>query len=163
MTSPAAPSPTPPASGGGMPKWLIIVLVAGLVVVVGCCGGIGTCVVVARRAARRVQSEIAGLRQVQASLPPDVMVMPGFTSSGVNVADAAKGTGMVILNGKGTRADVVAYYEKQMKVAGWSEANNVEMGGGATMVFSKDTRQVTIQAVENNGTVMVTIQYGPKP
>jgi hypothetical protein len=184
MTNPATPTPAPPgppASGGGMPKWLIIVLAVGLVVVLGCCGGITTCWWIGRGVARQARDAIVAETQRQAqagggvsvggvsvggampaNFPADVPVMEGYTSAGVSVANAAQGTGMVMLSGKGTRADVVAYYEKQMKDRGWTETNNVAMGASSTMIFSKDSRQATIQAVETNGSVTLTIQYGSR-
>jgi len=97
------------------------------------------------------------------NFPKDVPVMAGFTSSGVSVSDSVQGTGMVMLGGKGARADVVAYYEKQMKDQGWAEAKNVEIGESSTMIFTKDTRQATIQAITSDGNTMLTIRYEPKP
>jgi hypothetical protein len=229
----------PPASGGGMPKWLIIVLVLLLIVIVGCCGGFVACrwacakavsgaqgalqtatqrahdemMAATQRAADEAKRQAEqGLRGtgitapepgdgagggagapapgargatggggapaagtgggrpavnlgggMPANFPKDLPVMAGFTSAGVSISDSAQGTGMVMLSGKGTRQDAVAYYEKQMKDQGWAESRNMEIGESNTMVFTKDTRQATIQAVNTDGNTMLTIRYEPKP
>jgi len=97
-----------------------------------------------------------------ANFPKDLPVMAGFTSGGVSAADIAKGTGMVMLTGKSTRQDTVAYYEKQMKDQGWTETNNIEIGDTSSMIFTKDTRQATIQASNSDGNTMLIISYEPK-
>jgi len=97
-----------------------------------------------------------------ANFPKDLPIMSGFTSGGVSVSDSAKGTGMVMLTGKSTRQDTVAYYEKQMKDQGWTETNNLEIGDTSSMIFTKDTRQATVQASTSDGNTMLIISYEPK-
>jgi hypothetical protein len=158
-----------------MPKWLILVLVLGLVVVVGCCGGIALCTYGWRQARRmneqrreRVQVQAGGNaitagRGLPANFPVDVPVIEGFTASRVSVSDAVRGTGIVMMGGTGTWANVVAEYQRQMKDRGWSQLSSEAVGVTSTMVFAKDTRQVTIRVGESGGSAMLTIEYGPKP
>ena len=158
-----------------MPTWLIIVLVVGLVVVLGCCGGVSMCAWGARRVARRVQVqrltltsrpvavERPGVGAIPGNFPEDVPVMPGFTATGPAMAIDAQGNGMAMFTGTTGRADVVAYYQKQMKDNGWSELRSAAVGPSTTMIYVKGTRQTTIQVVDANANVLLTIQYGPKP
>jgi hypothetical protein len=96
------------------------------------------------------------------NFPKDVPVMAGMAPAGVAVADNANGSGVATFTTSQKRQDVAAYYTTAMKDQGWSVDQNMDIGQGTMMVFSKDTRKAVVQAVTTDNQTMVTVQYQSK-
>jgi hypothetical protein len=104
-----------------------------------------------------------GGTSLPSNFPKDVPVMTGFAPGGMSVSDSVKGSGMTMLSGKASRQDLSTYYQKQMKDQGWTLAQNLDMGELTMMTFTKDKRQVIMQATTDNGTTSLVITYEQKP
>jgi hypothetical protein len=104
-----------------------------------------------------------GGKSLPTNFPKDVPVMAGLTPGGMSVSDTAKGSGTTMLSGKVSRQDVAAYYQKQMKDQGWTQAQNIDINGLTMLSFEKDQRQVMVQVSDDNGTTLVVVNYESKP
>lgn len=97
--------------------------------------------------------------KLPANFPDDIPLMPGLLLTGAPTADIDKGTGSVLLEGGVKRADAVAFYDKALQEAQWSQDESRESDGHWLMSFTKNKLKATLQFTAAGGKTTVSILY----
>jgi hypothetical protein len=85
------------------------------------------------------------------NFPKDAPIYPG---AAVTISSNAKDGMMVMLKTSDSLEKVKEFYEKALKEQGWDNENSVNMGQNMMLANKKDNRQLTVQIMSGDETVI---------
>lgn len=153
MTSPA------PKSGGNKTLFIILAIVGGILLLgCLCCGGLSMCtswgtswVSQKTQDGSLVETVTGGkvsTARLNPNFPKDVPVYPDGT---IQISGGDKGNSMVQLLTRKSAADVMAYYARELEGQGWEKQTEFNTAEQSVVVYTKDTRTVSVQVMKTNG------------
>ncbi len=91
--------------------------------------------------------------------PKDVPVYAGATVqfSGTNMGDAGEGAMGLVMTTEDDAAAVATFYKDSLKNGGWTLKNTMSAQGNTVMLFTKDSKNLSLAIAGSNGTTSITI------
>ena len=136
----------------------VVACLAGVTLLSGC-GKEGATVEINRK---DVSVKVAGGDQTVAlpdGFPKDAPIMPG---GAIKTAMVAKDITSVAMTTPSQVADVVKYYEDNLKAQGWTVAPTQVVGQATFVTATKDERNLSVQATKSNDGSAVMMSLRPK-
>ncbi|MCF6366553.1 MAG: hypothetical protein L3J35_10170 [Bacteroidales bacterium] len=94
--------------------------------------------------------------EIPEDFPKDVFLVKGEIESAGSISSGEGNIITVVINPEADFKDVVSEITKEMKANGWTSAMNMNMGGEALQMYSKDDNSATVTINKNGEKVEVS-------